>query len=294
MLLKGYFNWGMVSTKNKNITNLMKRLLILCFGIFLVLASRAQIIQVHLGATTAVNATFVLDKGLSEDPRYNSKYTYRIAPIGLSFGVDLGKKFGISLEGIKSSQGQVYEMIDASKKVKGERKIDLSYIQLPMLFKFMSGGSAGTRANFNLGPQLSFLTDAKESIQAQAGIYNIPEGADFASVQQEFPSAVDKGDGTYELPADMPSKDLLSKKADDFRNAEFSIAAAFGLDIDLSKHLFLTTQIRANYSLTDMRNGDVIDEIKSGGNIFERRANLLVGVQLGIHYMFGKTRSHKE
>jgi hypothetical protein len=92
----------------------------------------------------------------------------------------------------------------------------------------------------------------------------------------------------------MPSKDLLSKKANDFRNAEFSIAAAFGLDIDLSKHLFLTTQLRANYSLTDMRNGDVIDEIKSGGNIFERRANLLVGVQLGLHYMFGKTRSHRE
>jgi hypothetical protein len=272
----------------------MKRLLLLCFGIFLISAGRAQIVQFHVGATTAVNATFVLDKGLSEDPRYNSTYTYRIAPIGLSFGVDLGKKFGISLEGIKSSQGQVYEMVDAAKNVKGERKIDLSYIQLPMLFKFMSGGSAGTRANFNLGPQLSFLTDAKESIQAKAGTYTIPEGADFASVQQEFPSAIDKGDGTYELPADMPSKDLLTKKANDFRNAEFSIAAAFGLDIDLSKHLFLTTQLRANYSLTDMRNGDVIDEIKNGGNIFERRANLLVGVQLGLHYMFGKTRSHRD
>lgn len=256
-------------------------------------SSYSQLVQVHFGATTAVNATFVLDKGLSEDPRYNSEMTYKFAPIGFNFGVDLGRKVGISLEAIKAQTGQVYKMLDAANSVKGERKIDMSYLQLPMLFKFMSGGSAGTRANFNLGPQLSFLTAAKESVEAQAGTFEIPEGTDFSTIQQEFPTAVDNGDGTYNLPSDVPSTDVLTKKANDFRNTEFSIAAAFGLDIDLSKHLYLTTQIRANYSITDMRNGDVIDEIKAGGNPFNRRANLLVGMQLGLHYMLGSTRSHK-
>jgi hypothetical protein len=268
--------------------------LILCTCVFF--TATAQLVQVHLGATTAVNATFVLDKGLSEDPRYNSTYTYNLAPIGLNFGVDLGKKFGLSLEGIKSKQGQIYQLIDAAEKVKGERKIDLSYIHLPMLLRFMSGGNGGARANFNLGPQLSLLTDARESIQAEAGIYKIPDGVAFESIQQEFPNAINKGDGTYELPADVPPKDLLSKKANDFKNSEFAIAAAFGLDIDLSKHLYLTTQIRANYSLTDMRNGDVIDRIKKGdgGSIFGERANVLVGLQIGLHYMFGRTRSFRE
>ncbi len=252
-------------------------------------------VQVHIGATTAGNATFVLDKGLAKDPRYNSTYTYNFAPIGFSFGVDFGKKFGLSLEGIKSKQGQIYEIIDIAEQVRGERKIDLSYIHLPMLMKFMSGGSSATRANFNIGPQLSLLSEARESVQAEAGTYKIPEGMDFPSVQQEFPTAVNTGDGSYEIPAATPSKDVLSKKANDFKNTEFAIAAAFGLDIDLSKHLFLTTQIRANYSLTDIRNGDVIDRIKNGdgGSVFGQRANLLVGVQLGLHYMFGKTRSFK-
>ena len=271
----------------------MKRLVILCLGMLAVTTVSAQLVQIHLGATTAVNATFVLDKGLSEDPRYNSTYTYQMAPIGFNFGVDFGRKFGLSLEGIKSKQGQIYEMIDTFEKVKGQRKIDLSYLQMPMLLRFMSGGNGGARANFNLGPQLSFLTDARESIEASAGTFQIPEGTDFEAIQAEFPSAVNNGDGTYNLPADLPSKDLLSKKMNDFNNTEFSIAGAFGLDIDLSKHLFLTTQIRATYSLTDMRNGDVIEKIKSGDNIFNQRANLLVGVQLGLHYMFGTTRSHK-
>jgi hypothetical protein len=273
----------------------MKRLVILCLSIFAVTTGSAQIVQVHLGATTSVNATFVLDKGLSEDPRYNSTATYQFAPIGLNFGLDLGKKFGLSLEGIKSKQGQIYEMIDTYEKVKGQRKISLDYLQLPMLFKFMSGGNGGARGNFNIGPQLSLLTDARESLQASAGTFQIPEGVDFESIQQEFPSAVNNGDGTYALPSDVPSYDILTKKANDFKNTEFSIAGAFGLDIDLSKHLFLTSQIRATYSLTDMRNGDVIEAIKNGdsADVFGQRANLLVGVQLGLHYMLGKTRSHK-
>jgi hypothetical protein len=273
----------------------MKRLFGFLFTVITFSVAQAQIVQVHVGATTAVNATFVLDKGLSEDPRYNSTYTYNMAPIGFNFGVDLGRKFGISLEGIKSRQGQIYQLLDVAEKVKGERKIDLSYIHLPMLFKFMSGGNAGARANFNLGPQLSLLTDAREYVTAEAGTYSIPEGVEFSAVQAEFPTAVNNGDGTYNIPENVPSKDILSKKANDFKNSEFAIAAAFGLDIDLSKHLFLTTQVRANYSLTDMRNGDVIERIKNGegGSIFGQRANLLVGVQIGVHYMFGKTRSFK-
>lgn len=272
----------------------MKRIVILGLSILAVTTATAQIVQVHVGATTAVNATFVLDKGLSEDPRYNSTYTYQFAPIGFNFGVDFGRKFGLSLEGIKSKQGQIYDLIDAAQKIKGQRKISLDYLQLPMLFRFMSGGNGGARANFNLGPQLSLLTDARETIEAQAGKYTIPSGMDFQAIQQEFPNAVDNGDGTYNIP-DVPSKDLLTKKANDFKNTEFSIAGAFGLDIDLSKHLFLTTQVRATYSLTDMRNGDVIEKIRNGdsADLFGQRANVLVGVQLGLHYMFGTTRSHR-
>lgn len=262
---------------------------------FFVLASVSSKAQIHLGATTAYNATFVLDKGLSEDPRYNSTYTYNFAPVGFSFGVDFGKKFGLSLESILSNQGQIYELVNAGKQIAGERKIDLQYLQLPMMMKFMGGGSGKARGNFNFGPQLSLLTKATETIQAKAGEYKIPDGVDITQIQQEFPNAVASGNGNYTIP-DVPTKDLLTKQANDFKNAEFQLAAAFGLDIDLSKHMFLSTQVRANYSLTDMRNGDVLDAIKNGnaGDILGSRANVLIGVQLGLHYYFGTLRSFKQ
>ena len=269
-------------------------LLLFCLTLFSFRSAYSQ--GIHLGLTTSMNATYVLDQGLSKDPRYNSTATYKWAPIGFNFGVDVGRKFGLSLESIMARQGQIYQIIDAAEKVKGERKIDIKTIQLPLLMKFMSGGNAGARANFNLGPQLNLLTDAVETVQAKAGTYEIPEGVSFTSIKEEFPGAVQNADGkTYSLPSDVPTRDVLSKKANDFKNTEFAIAAAFGLDIDLSKHIYLTTQVRANYTLTDMRNGDVIDQIKSGsgGSIFGQRASLNVGMQLGLHYTLGKTRSFK-
>lgn len=255
--------------------------------------------QLHIGATTAYNATFVLDKGLSEDPRYNSTYTYNFAPIGLSFGVDFSNSFGLSLESILSKQGQIYDIIDFAEQVKGQRNIDLTYVNVPLLMKFMSGGNGAARANFNIGPQLSFLTQGTESIQTSAGDYKMPEDVDFATIQQDYPQATQTPEqasqGLYTLPQDVPVTDILTKKSNDFKKAEFQIAAAFGVDFDLAKHFYLSTQIRANYSLTDMRNEDIIDLLKSGSvsEVFGQRANLLVGIQIGLHYTFGVTRSFK-
>jgi len=251
--------------------------------------------QIHLGATTAYNATFVLDKGLSEDPRYSSTYTYNWAPVGVSFGVDFGKKFGLQLETIKSTQGQIYNVINTAKQIAGTRKIDVEYINIPLMMKFMGGGSGKARGNFNFGPQLSILSKGVETLQTNKGNYEIPQGMDFATIKEDYPQAIDQGNGTYDLPNDVPTTALLQKQLDDFKNTEFQLAVAFGLDIDLSKHLYLSTQVRANYSFTDMRNQDIIDLLKSGNvsEIFGGRANFLVGVQVGLHYYFGTLRSFK-
>jgi Outer membrane protein beta-barrel domain len=263
---------------------------------FLLIVSSVVNGQVHFGATTAYNATFVLDEGLKADPRYNSTYTYQTSPIGFNLGVDFGRKFGLQLESILSNQGQIYNVINTAKEIAGTRKIDLQYIHLPLMMKFMSGGSGGVRGNFNFGPQLSILNKGIETLQTSKGDYEIPEGVDFETIKQDYPAAELNSDGTtYNLPNDVPTTALLQKELDDFKNTEFQIAAAFGLDFDLSRHLFLTTQIRANYSLTDMRNEDVINKLKSGdfSELFGGRANFLVGVQLGLHYYFGTLRSFK-
>lgn len=257
--------------------------------------------QVHFGVTSGYNATFVLDQGLSADPRYNSTYTYNWSPYGVNFGVDIGKKFGLQLEGILSNQGQIYNVINTAKQIAGTRKIDLQYYNIPLLLKFMGSGSGRARANFNLGPQLAILTKGVESLTTGAGNYQMPEGVDFATIQQDYgvdnvtQTAQQAAAGEYTLLNSIPTTDLLTKQANDFKNKEFQLALAFGLDIDLARHLYLTTQIRATYSLTDMRNEDIINTLKSGdiSEIFGGRANCTVGIQMGLHWYFGSLRSFK-
>ncbi len=265
----------------------MKKAILTCISAFA--AAVPLWSQIHIGATTGLNATFVLDKGLREDPRYNSTYTYQWSPVGMSFGVNLGRRLGLQLESILSNQGQLYEVVNAAKEMAGKRDISLQYINIPMLLQFMGGGNGKARTNFNFGPQLGLLTKAKEIVQFEPGTYTIPDDPNF----ELPPGATDNGNGTYTLEEAYTQE--FSKEANNFKNAEFQIAMAFGVDIDLSRHLYLSTQVRANYSLTDMRNGDVIDAIRNGtvSDVLGARANMLVGVQVGLHYMLGSTRSFK-
>lgn len=272
---------------------MIPRNFLLCIVLFSAASIAYGQVGVHLGVTTGYNATFVLDNGLSEAPRYRSQMTYNWAPVGFNVGVDLSRGFGLSLESIMARQGQLYEIVNIADQVVGQRNIRYESLQLPLLMRFMSKGNSAVRGNFNLGPQLSILTRASEIIQYTASTQTFPKGATLPAGATDVVTRPD-GSVTATVPAQSPME-LASKEANSFKNAEFQIAAAFGLDIDLGRHLSLSIQTRGNYSVTDVRNGDVIEDLKNGGSsdVFGKRANLMIGVQTGLHYVFGVTRSFK-
>lgn len=243
--------------------------------------------KLHVGVTTAVNSTFVLDKGLQEDPRYQSVSNYQWAPIGLALGVDVSEGFGLQIESIMASQGQIFEVIDVAKQVVGERRIELDYVHVPLLLKFMSKKKGRVKMNYSLGPQFSILTSGIETLEYAASTQKIPDGVTPPE------GATPNLDGTYDVPA-LSNTVLISTAAstefEKFKTAELQIAGGIGVDIDLTTNIYLSTMLRANYSITDMRNADLIDSIKTGnqvGDLFGKRANLLLGLQLGAHYVFG-------
>ena len=267
----------------------MKRLILVAVLLLIIVQTKAQI-KFHVGMSTAVNSTFVLDKGLKADPRYLSTATYKWAPVGFSFGVDFGKRFGLSLESIKAAQGQIYEVIDAFEKVQGYRDFDMSYLQFPLLLKMMSGGDGLARFNFQIGPQLSLLQGGSTEILKYAqSIQNVPDGVPPPD------GAVLLPDGNYDVPA---FDEIVSSSSDiqnalgDFQEKEIQLAAAVGVDFDVMRNFYVTANIKANYSFTDMRGQDLLDLVGSGNysEILEQRANLAVGLQLSVHWMIGGTR----
>ncbi len=306
--------------------------------IILVLCASSAIAQprIHLGLTSGFNSTYVLDKGLSEDPRYTAKANYEWAPIGASFGVDFTNRFGLQLESIKAAQGQIYQMIETAQNVQNmiaERNIDLSYIQIPLLMKMMSRSNNAARFNFQAGPQLSLLSSGSETLKfIQDANINLAEGGDIpldattvlVGSQTDIPVAYQEAllngeitppsSNELEIPLEyfqdmenpdqfnMPENSIMTlmnseveSEIQKFKDKEIQLAFGFGMDIDLLKHFYISANVRANYSFTDMRNQDLIDFIGDADitSIFSNRANLLVGVQLGLHWVIGGNRSFK-
>lgn len=261
----------------------MKKFYLTLFGLLLSFGVFAQK-GFHFGLTTGVNNTFVLDKGLKEDPRFLSRGTYKFSPIGISTGLDFGGILGFQFEAQLGKAGQLYDVVDKNDQKIGERSMEYDYLNLPLMLRF--GGSHGkVRFNAMLGPQLSLLTSGLETMQYNAGIIEIPEGAEVPS------GAVDNGDGTYTVPA-LPETVLASTDSADptkkMSDTDVQIVFDLGLRIMLKDNLYLNTDIRGNYGLTDMRSDEMIDALRNrdGGidAIIGRRANLLVGLQLGLNY----------
>lgn len=292
--------------------------------------------RVHLGLTTGFNSTHVLDKGLKSDPRYVAKANYEWAPIGASAGIDFSNKFGLQLESIRAAQGQIYQMIQTAQNVQqmiAERNIDLSYIQIPLLMKMMSGGTGPARFNFQVGPQLSLLNSGSETMRfIQDANINLSEGGDIpldittvlvdnqSDIPIEYQQAIANGEITppsgneLEIPLEyfedmenpgqynMPENSMMtimSSEVDSeiqkFKDKEIQLAFGFGMDVDVLKHFYISANVRANYSFTDMRNQDLIEMIgdEDLSNIFSNRANLLIGAQIGLHWIIGGNRSFK-
>ncbi len=253
----------------------------------------------HVGLTTGINSTIILDNGLSEDPRYNSTITMASSPIGVNVGFDLTPSFGLTLESILSNQEMIYEIVDIADQIKGGQEIDLQYIHLPLMLRFLNNSDAKARFNFSVGPQMSLLTAAVESYYVEAGDYKIPSDASFADISATYPSATQSPEqaqnGEYSIPSDISATELLNREADDFKQMEFQIAGAMGINIDLGPHLVLSTLLRANYRITEMTNEDAFDLIleNNAQQLFAQKAQLNLGLQIGIHYSFSVTRAFR-
>jgi hypothetical protein len=267
----------------------MKKIFLFAALVLVLQQAQAQI-KVHAGINTAINSTFVLDQGLKADPRYLSTATYKWAPIGVSFGVDFGKKFGLQIESIKSAMGQLYQVRDAYNQVVGQRKFDMEYIQIPLMMKLMSGGSGLARFNFQMGPQLSIIQTGTEILSYVESTQNIPDG-----VPPPIGAGPQNPDGSYDVPAYdeiVTGTDDIQGALYSFQNREIQLAVAMGVDLDITRLVYLSVNAKANYSFTDMRGQDLLDILKQGNvsELFDQRANLAVGIQLGVHFMFGGTR----
>jgi hypothetical protein len=190
----------------------MKRILIvLLLGAFVTSVQAQE--GSRLGVKGAFNATWLFNKNVSDK---NASLDYA-SSFGSSFGLQfismLSDQFGVSAEVLVSSHNQKYDgEFDDSSSFTNE--VNLTYIDIPLLFRVASEKGP----YFEIGPQLSLLSGAKETIDFTPGTIG-----------------------------DYSDKDFK----DDFNSFGISGVLGFGIDISLTEKLILSPGLRFAYMFTD-------------------------------------------
>jgi Outer membrane protein beta-barrel domain len=230
----------------------------------------------HFGLTTALNSTWIkFDNEEKNNEHYKYRKTFKWAPVGLAVGYKFNDRHDLQAEVYLSQQGQRYDLVaqgDGSGPVIGRKSIHLTYLQLPLLWKFTSGDA--TRFNVHFGPQLGLLLRGEEvnEITRSGGVHRnggaIPTGTTTLVVRRE-------------------GQDTAWDRQGQFNQLDPSLVLGFGLEKDVTDNLYVSGNLRFNYGFADIRAGETVVD-NTTGDKYILRYNIFGGAQFGLHYIISK------
>lgn len=244
---------------------------ILAIAVIMASLSSAQAQEgIRLGAKGSFFSTWLFNKNVSDQ---NASLDY-VSTFSPTFGVQaifmFKETYGMSAEIIYASHKQKYDGYVGNENNTFTNEIKLSYIDIPILFRV----SSEKGPFFEIGPQVSLLTGAKETFElANSSAFNYSD------------------------------KDVK----DDF--AGFGVAGilGFGIDIKLTDMINLTTGLRFGYMFTDatteyteaeasdLSDKDLLSLVSSASHTndkdkfeYQKSSRAFGGLQLGIQFMLDK------
>lgn len=189
---------------------------------------------------------------------YELKYG---AAFNLQLGYNFTENIGLFTEIGKQAMGQKYT--DTWENFDVARDIDMSYLNIPLLFKYSYGES---RARFRLlvGPQLAFLSKAEQTYTVNG-----------MEIEGQF-ELENKDDETF----DVGAKDITDR----FNSMDIGVVLDLGADIFLMENiLYLSAAARLNYGFTDI-NASAFQLNNIDGN-YDPSHNAGGVFMIGIHYI---------
>lgn len=256
----------------------MKQLIILLSMLFLISFQIIAQGRVNIGIAGGPTGIFILKQnnfGVLQNDEFSDPIVRQSELAYLPFfGFTIEGNFGYVFENTKpykkrqlalesaiiySKQGQHYEDNMYEESAEGERKnvkrnIDLSYIQIPLLFKYKTG-SEKHKFYFSTGPQFSFLIVANE-----------------------------------EIFIDNEEKDYGITESQRFRNFDFGLVLNFGYEYHINDNLNLSIGWHTYLGAIDL-NGQFIRDLgwySKNDEGYRKSRNFRTGLNVGVSYSFGK------
>ncbi|GAB4329755.1 MAG: hypothetical protein Kow00127_22070 [Bacteroidales bacterium] len=202
--------------------------LLVCFVTIGVYGQKGK--ELLIGGGGGFTSVWIMNQNFYGEPEVN--YAPKAGYAGfVTLGYDFDGHAAIATEIQYSLQGQKYSDKQSIDGVKYDvdRNIDLSYINIPLLFRY-SFGTGSTRFRVLLGPQYSMLQKAEQSY--------LRDGKKLGT------KATDLDGNEFVTDAD----DITDR----FESTDFSILMDVGADIRLSDPLFLSAGFRGQYGFKDI------------------------------------------
>lgn len=245
---------------------------------------------VHFGFHGQWNSVWIINQNSYEYSEMD--YEYKYGPLGgISFGYNWEDNFGWQIEVNYAQMGQDYSDIikdfgpiqdplkpDLREKVLTYRYVDINYLQVPIMFKYMEG-------------------DSKDAIK-----YQLLGGLQFGyviSADQSYTADLTDEDPDNQRPVTEAGFDAPTSGVPDFNGSSnvdgadyftpFDIGATVGVgaDIYVNDKLYFTPQFRGYIGFFDINAKATRNLVPAQGErVYAGSHNAYVGFSLGINFMF--------
>jgi hypothetical protein len=225
----------------------------------------------YIGVAGALNLKVIANQN---NYGYN-ELDYAFAPGyygGFVFGVDVGNRFALQIEFNFANAGQSYKDVISGNE--NEKEVDLSYFQIPILYKRFMGQNDiysefdGLLENFYWlgGIQLGFLNSADVTWTTNG------QEADFLSFINQH--------GRNPHISALQQMGAPEDDKEYFQSLDISAIFGLGYQKYLTKQLFLNVELRGGIGILDMNRKEWRFENRDG--IYQASRNAFGGLRVGI------------
>ena len=266
--------------------NLKPACLLVFFALLATVSARAQ--EVHsLGLFTGIAVPYTWDDGINQDSRYRTRFDIKYSPIGVHYGVDKeghGFMFDPSIIRI----GQNFNVINTTGGEMGERRIDLTYVQIPVSLKLHIIDMSFFKVSLVAGVGAGFLLNGKETIRhtdEKMNISNKLTGTtqdEYTAFENKYAPFVNRVvyDGVI-----MENVNTKLSDTKDYQKFQLFGSIGFRSDWDFSENWRASFDLRGNIGILEPRTSDYTKRMKNYEALYDlygNRRDLFLSLTFGI------------
>lgn len=260
--------------------------LFVLFSLFAI-PSLAQ--EVHsLGLFTGIAIPYTWDGGINQDSRYRTRFDIKYSPIGVHYGLDK-EGHGFMIDPCVIRIGQNFNVINSSGGEIGYRKIDLTYLQVPVGIKLHIIDMSFFKVSMVASVGVGVLLNGKETVEHSDGKLKFPiemtgpyPSAQNDAFENQYPDVVEEVeyDGVV-----VKNVNAALSGTEDFQ--KFQIFGSLGLrsDWDFGENWRASFDLRGNMGILEPRTSDYTKRVKNFEALYDmygQRRDLFLSLTFGI------------